>query len=52
MYWRIYIVFFFGRGINLVCCTRCALVLVQKELPCPICREPVGEAGVIRLHDS
>ena len=50
-HWRIYIVFFSGGGINLVCCTRCALQLVQKELPCPICREPVGEAGVIRLHD-
>ena len=38
-------------GINLVCCTRCALELVQKKLPCPICREHIGEAGVIRLHD-
>ena len=38
-------------GVNLVCCTRCALELVDKELPCPICREHVGKAGVIRLRD-
>ena len=37
-------------GVKLVCCTRCALELVQKQLPCPICREHVGEADVIRLH--
>ena len=36
----------------MVCCTQCALELVKKELQCPICRQHIGEAGVIRLHDS
>ena len=39
-------------GINLVCCTRCALEFVQKKLQCQICCEHIGEAGVICLHDA